>query len=206
VTRGWIGVVIQKITPEISQHLEIEGSTGALVSKVMPGGPADDAGIKRYDVILSFDDKEIGEMNELPRVVAATPVGKKVKVVVLRDGKKKTVEVGVAAMEEPKETTLAAAEKGSAADFGLLVQDLTPEIAKNLGVDEEHGVVITGVAPGSPAATAGLRREDVILEVDKAEIRGVKDLEKSLAGAEDGALLLIRRGDATVFVPIKRTG
>ena len=205
VTRGWIGVVIQKITPDISQHLEIEGSTGALVSKVMPGGPADDAGIKRYDVILSFDGKEIGEMNELPRVVAATPVGKKVTVVVLRDGKKKTVEVGVKAMEEPKEATLASAgEKGSAAEYGLLVQELTPEIAKNLGVDEEHGVVITGVAPGSPAATAGLRREDVILEVDKAEIRGVKDLEKSLANADDGALLLIRRGDATVFVPIKR--
>src|SRR5262245_30361700 len=205
VTRGWIGVVIQKITPEISQHLDIDGSTGALVSKVMPGGPADDAGIKRYDVILSFDGKQIGEMNELPRVVASTAVGKKVEVVVLRDGKKKTLQVGVKAMEEPKEATLAATgEKGSAAEYGLLVQDLTPEIAKNLGVDEEHGVVITGVAPGSPAATAGLRREDVILEVDKAEIHGVKDLEKSLASADDGALLLIRRGDATVFVPIKR--
>ncbi len=204
VTRGWIGVVIQKITPEISQHLEIERSTGALVSKVMPGGPADEAGIKRYDVILSFDGKEIGEMNELPRVVAATPVGKKVPVELLRDGKKKTLEVDVAAMEEPKEAALAAAEKGSAAEFGLLVQELTPEIAKNLGMDEQHGVVITGVAPGSPAASAGLRREDVILEVDKSEIRGVDDLEKSLAAADDGALLLIRRGDATVFVPIKR--
>jgi len=206
VTRGWIGVVIQKITPEISQHLEIEEETGALVSKVMPGGPADEAGIKRYDVILSFDGKQIGEMNELPRVVAATPVGRTVEVVVLRDGKQKKVEVDVAAMEEPKEATLAAAEKGSAAEFGLLVQELTPEIAKNLGVDEEHGVVITGVAPGSPAASAGLRREDVILEVDKSAINDVKDLEKSLAGADDGALLLIRRGDATVFVPIKRAG
>jgi serine protease Do len=206
VTRGWIGVVIQKITPEISQHLEIKDASGALVSKVMPGGPADEAGIKRYDVILSFDGKQIGEMNELPRVVAATPVGKKVPVVVLRDGKRKSVQVEVDAMEEPKEATLAAAEKGSAAEYGLLVQELTPELAKNLGVDEDHGVVITGVAPGSPAASAGLRREDVILEVDKSAIKDVKDLEKSLAAADDGALLLIRRGDATVFVPIKRAG
>ena len=204
VTRGWIGVVIQKITPEISQHLELKKETGALVSKVMPGGPADEAGIKRYDVILSFDGKPIDEMNDLPRVVAATPVGKKVKVVVLRDGSEKTLKIDVSAMEEPKEATLAAAEKGSAAEFGLLVQDLTPDIAKNLGMDEEHGVVITGIAPGSPAASAGLRREDVILEVDKAEIRSVKDLEKSLGESGDGALLLIRRGDATVFVPIKR--
>jgi serine protease Do len=205
VTRGWIGVVIQKITPEISKHLELEGRTGALVSKVMPEGPADRAGIKRYDVILSFDGKEIGEMNELPRVVAATPVGKTVKVEVLRDGEKKTLKIDVAAMEEPREATLAAAEKGSASEFGLLVQDLTPEIAENLGVDEKSGVVITGVAPGSPAANAGLRREDVILEVDKSEVKSVGDLEKRLAEAEDGALLLIRRGDATVFVPIKRS-
>jgi serine protease Do len=206
VTRGWIGVVIQKITPEIAKHLKLEQDKGALVSKVMPGGPADEAGIKHYDVILSFDGKKIGEMNELPRVVASTPVGKKVKVVLLRDGEKKTVELEVAAMEEPQEATLAESEKGSAAEFGLLVQDLTPEIAKNLGLDEEHGVVITGVAPGSPAAEAGLRRQDVILEVDKGEVRGVGDLEKRLAAAEEGALLLIRRGDATVFVPIKRAG
>jgi serine protease Do len=204
VTRGWIGVVIQKITPEISKHLELKKETGALVSKVMPGGPADKAGIKRYDVILSFDGKQIDAMNDLPRVVAATPVGKTVKVVVLRDGGEKSLKIDVSAMEEPKEATLAAAEKGSASEFGLLVQDLTPEIAKNLGMDEDHGVVITGIAPGSPAASAGLRREDVILEVDKAEIRSVKDLEKTLGESGDGALLLIRRGDATVFVPIKR--
>jgi serine protease Do len=84
------------------------------------------------------------------------------------------------------------------------VQDLTPDIARNLGMDEANGVVITGVAPGSPAANAGLRREDVVLEVDKAEIKSVADLEKSLGESGDGALLLIRRGDATVFVPIKR--
>jgi serine protease Do len=205
VTRGWIGVVIQKITPEISKHLELQENTGALVSKVMPDGPAAKGGLKRYDVIVEFDGKPIGEMSDLPRIVAATPVGRTVKMVVLRDGKKKNLEVHVDAMEEPKEATLAEAEQGSASQYGLLVQDLTPELAKNLGVEEDHGVVITGVAPGSPAAQAGLRREDVILEVDKEEIKGVAQLEKSLAAAEEGALLLIRRGDATVFVPIKRS-
>jgi len=204
VTRGWIGVVIQKITPEISKHLELAQETGALVSKVMPDGPAAKGGLKRYDVIVEFDGKPIAEMSDLPRVVAATPVGKTAKMVVLRDGKRKSLDVHVDAMEEPKEATIAAAEQGSASQYGLLVQDLTPEIAKNLGVEEDHGVVITGVAPGSPAAQAGLRREDVILEVDKEEIRGVEELEKSLASAEGGALLLVRRGDATVFIPIKR--
>ena len=205
VTRGWIGVVIQKITPEISKHLELEQDKGALVSKVMPEGPAAKGGLKRYDVIVEFDGKPIEEMSDLPRVVAATPVGKAAKMVVLRDGKRKTLSINVDAMEEPKEAVIAAAQHGSASQYGLLVQDLTPELAKNLGVEEDHGVVITGVVPGSPAAQAGLRREDVILEVDKAEIKGVDELEKSLAAAEQGALLLIRRGDATVFVPIKRS-
>ena len=204
VTRGWIGVVIQKITPEISKHLALQSDQGALVSKVMPDGPAAKGGLKRYDVIVEFAGKPIAEMGDLPRIVAATPVGSKAKAVVLRDGKRKTLDIVVAAMEEPKESTIAEAEHGSATEYGLLVQELTPDLAKSLGVEEDHGVVISGVAPGSPAANAGLRREDVILEIDKVEIKSVGDLEKSLSQAQDGALLLVRRGDATVFVPIKR--
>ncbi len=83
------------------------------------------------------------------------------------------------------------------------MQELTPELASRLGLEEDEGVVITGVQPGSVASEAGLRREDVILEVDKQEIGDVDDLEEQLAEADDGALLLIRRGDATVFVPLK---
>ena len=205
VTRGWLGVVIQKITPELAEHLELEDERGALVSRVMPGGPADDAGIKRYDVIVEFDGKAVEEMNDLPRIVASTPVEKKVKVVVRRDGDKTTLQAAVGKMDEPEETQLASAPGDSTSDlFGLRVQELTPELASQLGVDEKHGVVITGVAPGSAASDAGLRRQDVILEVDKTEVAGIGDLEQQLAQADDGALLLIRRRDATLFVPLKR--
>ncbi|MEE2677732.1 MAG: DegQ family serine endoprotease [Myxococcota bacterium] len=204
VTRGWLGVVIQRITPEIASHLELEQERGALVSRVMPDGPADDAGIQRYDVIVEFDDKPIDEMNDLPRAVAATRVGRKVDVTVLRDGKRKELRAKIAKMEEPQETQLASADQddGTSA-YGLRVQNLTPDLAGQLGIEGDEGVVVTGVSPGSSAAEAGLRREDVILEVDKTEVNDVGALEEQLADATDGALLLIRRGDATVFVPLK---
>ena len=205
VTRGWLGVVIQKITPELAEHLELQDETGALVSRVMPGGPADEAGIRRYDVIVEFDGEKVGEMNDLPRIVASTPVDKKVKIVVLRDGERTRVRAVVGKMEEPEETQLASAQGSSAGAYGLRVQDLTSDLASRLGVEEEEGVVITGVQPGSAASEAGLRREDVILEVNKQEVADVGDLENLLgAGDDDGALLLIRRRDATLFVALKR--
>jgi serine protease Do len=204
VTRGWLGVVIQKITPELAEHLDLSESKGALVSRVMPDGPADDAGIERGDVIVEFAGTPVDEMNDLPRLVASTPVDKKVDVVVLREGKRKKLTARVGKMDEPLETELASVEPGGgASQYGLRVQALTPDLARRLGVEEDHGVLVTGVQPGSSAAEAGLRREDVILEVDKQPVDGVADLEERLAAADDGALLLVRRGDATVFVPLK---
>ena len=203
VTRGWLGVVIQQITPELAEHLELEEGRGALVSRVMPEGPADDAGIERYDVIVEFDGNEIAELNDLPRAVASTPVNKKVPVVVLRDGKRKKLTAKVAKMDEPPVTQLASAEgsKGGAQAVGLRVQEITPDLASRLGMDDEEGVLVTNVAPGSAAAEAGLRREDVILEVDKKAVKDIASLDDTLADTDDGALLLIRRGDATIFVP-----
>jgi serine protease Do len=205
VTRGWLGVVIQQITPELAEHLELEEERGALVSRVMPEGPADDAGIERYDVIVEFDGNVITEMNDLPRAVASTPVDKKVPVVVLRDGKRKKLTAQVAKMDEPQDTQLASAEgsMGGAHTFGLRVQEITPDLAMRLGMDDEEGVIVTNVAPGSAAAEAGLRREDVILEVDKKAVKDMASLDETLADTDDGALLLIRRGDATIFVPLR---
>ena len=204
VTRGWLGVVIQQITPTLAEHLELSSQQGALVSRVMPDGPADQAGLKRYDVIVEFDGKTIEEMNDLPRAVAATPVDKKVEIVVLRDGKHKTLEATIAKMEEPGETQLASTRGSGTASFGLRVQNLTADLAERLGVDEEGGVLITAVEPGSSAEEAGLHRQDIILEVDKHEVKDVGDLEERLAKADDGALLLIRRGDSTLFVPLEQ--
>jgi len=205
VTRGWLGVLIQKITPELADSFGLEDDQGALVSRVDPEGPAAAAGIERGDVIVEFDGEEIETMEDLPRIVAATPVGKTVDVVVLRDGKRKTVEVEIGELDEP---ALAGAEpegeeKGPAR-FGIGAQDITPQIAQQLGLEEgEQGVVITRVEPGSPAQEANLRRGDVILEVDRNQVTDVDALREHLAAADEDALLLIRRGESTIFVAMK---
>jgi serine protease Do len=204
VTRGWLGVVIQPVTPDLAEHLELKDDSGALVSKVIPDGPAAEAGIEHRDVIVEFDGSPIKDWNELPRVVADTPVDKKVNVVVVRDGEKKSFKVAVGSLKENEDVELAAAVDEGSTTFGLRVQELTPDIAEQLGMDEDHGVVVTAVEPGSAADEAHLRRGDVILEVDRSEIQSVDDLRTHLDASKKSALLLIRRGDATIFVPVKR--
>jgi serine protease Do len=206
VVRGWLGVVIQHISPGLAESFKLEDKTGALISKVDPKGPAADAGLQRGDVIVRFDGKPIKQMEELPRAVASTAIGKEVDVVVLRDGKEKAFRVRVAELKEAGPTETAQEEKdgGSPAAYGLRVQNLTPEVAEQLQLDDATGVVIVAVEPGTPAEEAGLRRGDVIVEVDREAIADVDALRAALAGDKKGALLLVRRGDSTVFVPLKK--
>ena len=206
VTRGWLGVVIQQISPEIAEEFGLEDQKGALVSKVVPDGPAAKAGLEQRDVIREFDGQEISDFDDLPRVVATTPVDKKVTVVVIRDGKRIQLHPVIAALEEPDLTQLASGkppEEGARA-FGLTVQNLTPEIAQQLGVDEAQGVVVSGVDPAGPAQQAGVRRGDVIVEVDQHEVTDAASLQERLAAADERALLLIRRGENQLYMPIKR--
>ena len=206
VTRGWLGVVIQKITPEIAEEFGLDEAKGALVSKVVPNGPAAAAGIEQRDVIREFDGQPVDDFDDLPKLVAKTPVNKKVEVVVIRDGKRKKISTVVGALEEP-EVAKAAAEPttGGASAFGLRVQNLTPELAEQLGLEDgAKGVVVSAVEPGGPAGDAGLRRGDVIVEVDRHEIHDTGTLEKRLAETDNRALLLVRRGDSQLYVPIKR--
>jgi serine protease Do len=206
VTRGWLGVVIQRISPELAAEFGLSDDKGALVSKVMPDGPADKAGIERGDVIVEFNGHRISDWNELPRQVALTPIDRKVEVVLMRKGDRKSVSAVVGKLEEPETQQLArATEVPGASAFGLRVQNVTPEIANQLGLEEASGVVVTAVQPGSAAEEAGVRRGDVILEVDRYEVKNTEQLREKLDESDDGALLLVKRGDATLFVPIKRT-
>ncbi len=202
VTRGWLGVVIQHINADLQEAMELDSTDGALVSRVDPKGPAKQGGVQRGDVIVSFDGKPIEGMDELPRIVASTEPDKKVEVVVIRDGKKKTLRIKLGTLREDQIAARAGGgtEPGS---FGIAVQDLTPEVAEQLGVDSDEGVVVTGVQPGSPAEEAGIRRGDVILEVNQKE---VADTEEFVAATEEAekALLLVRRGESSIFVAIKR--
>jgi serine protease Do len=204
VTRGWMGVYIQHITPDLAEALGLEGAAkGALVSKVDPRGPAAAAGIDRGDVIVEFDGKPIEEMEDLPRLVASTGVGQTVDVTVMRDGKRKKLSVKLGELEDQEVLAKAESPEGPTA-FGMRVQNMTPALAEQLGLEEASGVVITSVEPGSAADEAGLRPRDVIVEVGREPVTDVEDLRAKLAASEKGALLLVRRGDATVFVPLKR--
>ncbi len=203
VVRGWLGVMIQKITPELKDKLGLEEEAGALVADVSKGGPADKAGIERGDVIVSFDGKAIKEMNDLPFIVAATPVGKSVNVEVLRKGKRQTVKVEVGELKE--EEAAAQPPTETRPKLGMSMEDITPDIAKRLGLTETSGVVVVQVEDGSPAAEAGVRPGDILLEVDQKAIASLEDFDAKTSGykAGDTLLLLVKRQSATLYLTVK---
>lgn len=206
VVRGWLGVMIQKITPELKEKLNLKDEHGALVADVTKGGPAEKAGVERGDVIVSFDGKEIKEMRELPFLVASTPVGKTVKVAVMRKGERKTLEVKIGQMKEEKEAE--AASPAETPRLGMTVEELTPELAKNLGLTETSGIAVVQVEDDSPAAAAGLKPGDMILEIDQIPVKNLKDFNHKIEKYKKGdtILLLAKRRGATLYMTLKVTG
>jgi serine protease Do len=203
VTRGWLGVMIQKVTPDIAESLGLADTKGALVADVVKDGPAEAAGLKQGDVIIEFDGKPVVDSAELPLLVARTGVGKSVRLKVLRekDTQDYTVKIG-----ELKDEDVAGATGSTNEDLGLAVQTLTPELAENLSLDKSvKGVVVTQVEPGGPAAEAGLRRGDVILEVNRKSVKNTAAYQKAVreTGKGKSLLFLVRRGDNTIFLALK---
>jgi serine protease Do len=203
VTRGWLGVYIQKVTPDIAESLGLDNSNGALVADVMADAPAAKGGIEVGDVIVEFDGHTVGESTELPLMVARTAVGKTVDVKVVRSGKTKMLRVEVGELSD-EEVGVASADDSE--KLGLSVQELTPEIAESLGIEPgTKGIVVAAVEQGSVAEDAGLRRGDVILEVNRKPVEGVADYRKAIQKLEKGKslLFLVRRGDNTIFLALK---
>ncbi len=202
VVRGWLGVMIQMITPELKQALKLKDEKGALVSSVTDGGPAQQAGIRTGDVIVSFDGKEIREWKDLPLIVGSTPVGKKVRVEALRNGKVKFFQVQVAKLKE-EDVREEAAEPES--NLGMVVEALTPQLARELDLVETSGVVVTQVESDSAAAEAGFRPGDLIIRMDETEIKTVSDYYNRIHSAKEGdiILFLIKRDGNTLFLTMK---
>ena len=202
VVRGWLGVMIQKITPELKEKLNLKGEKGALVADVTKGGPAEKAGLERGDVIVSFDGKDIKEMRDLPFVVASTPVGKTVNVEVVRKGERKNFDVKIGELKDEQAPAVAEEEPPK---LGMSVEELTPELAKNLGLSERSGIVVVQVEDDSPAAAAGLRPGDVIMEIDQRSVKSLEDFNHKIEKYKKGdtILLLVKRRGATVFLTLK---
>ncbi len=200
VTRGYLGVGIQSLTPELAKTFGIADGHGALVASVVPESPAAKAGVKAGDVITEYNGRKIAKSDELPRVVAATPTGKQVSVTVLRDGKPVTLDVRVAALPDEQPRQEAKAEQGG---LGLSVQNITPDLASQLHT-KAPGVVVRGVKDGSKAASAGFQPGDVIAEVDHHPVKNVQDMTQALAKHRAGSptLFLVQRGGQSLFLAV----
>jgi serine protease Do len=206
VVRGWLGVQVQGITPELAKSFGLEREQGALVADVMADTPAEKAGIERGDIIVEFNGRKIEEMNDLPRVVASTPPNADVPVKILRKGQEKVMQVKVAELKD-KEERVASSGGTLEESLGLTVQELTPEIARSLRVNESKGLVVTNVEEGSPADEVGLRRGDVIVEINQKKVDNLRDYRAALGrvGSADSLLLLVRRGGNVLYVALKMT-
>ncbi len=206
VTRGWLGVSIQPVTPELAKALQLPKDEGALVAQVLPDSPGRKAGLKAGDVIVEYDGQPIRKAGDLPRLVAGTPIGQSATVKMLRDGKPLTVTTQIAQMPETEQ--LAEAASPARERLGLAVQPLTPALAKQLGVPDTTGLVVAGVKDGSPAAEAGIQAGDVLVQVNRKPVRTIAELRRALAGqkADEPTLFQIHRKDASLFVAVTAEG
>jgi serine protease Do len=202
VVRGWLGVAIQDVTPEISKAMGVKQETGALVADVAKEGPADKAGIQRGDVIVAYQGKEITSSHDLPIRVAETPVGTRAELKVLREAQEKTI---TAEIGELKDKEIAAEAASSTSRLGLHVDKITPEVAERLGIPQHtKGVVVTSIDPGSPADNAEIRPGDIIREVDRKSVTTPEAFDKVIADRkpERPVLLLVQRGESTLFITL----
>ncbi len=211
VTRGWLGITIQNLTPELAREFNLKKSSGALVTDIFKGSPAEKAGVRRGDVVLEINGKEIRNVESLRNIVAQSKVGSRITLEVLRDGR--TFSANVNVTEYPQE--LARAEQDESEDdeltkekalVGMSVMDLTRDIAKQLGLSKnDKGVVIVKVDPYSAAEDAGLKKGDLIQEVNKKRIKDLIDFNKILPGIRDGdtVLLFINRGGNKFYITLK---
>jgi serine protease Do len=210
VVRGWLGVAIQDLTPELASQFGITETKGVLVSDVMEESPAKKAGFERADVIVEYDGKPMDSPTHLRNAVAQTPIGKKVSVKLIRDKKSKTIDVTI--VEQPKSLGQPGSEENreSAAPIGPLsdldVRELTEDLTARYGLKAtERGVVVVGVKSGSVAEEMGVREGDVILEVNRKSVSSLKSYERAASGlAKDQAvLLLLKRKGQTIYLTLR---
>jgi serine protease Do len=198
VTRGWLGVMIQPLTPELAKGFNVPGGGGALVASVQDNSPAARAGVKAGDVITEYDGHKLAQPGDLSKLVAATAVGRQVPLTIVREGKTMTIEAHVARMEEPDQAAVAQNDEGKE-PLGLSVETITPSVGRELGLADARGVVVRGVRDSSPAEKAGIRPGDVITELDHQPVANAADLKRLLAKHAKGApvvVLLHRDGNS----------
>ena len=202
VTRGYLGVVIQPITPAMAKQLGLSKVQGGLVADVSGKGPAQAAGVQRGDVILSINGNTVNDSNELRNTISMMQPGETVKLEISRNGSTKNLDVKLGELPLSKQDAENQSE-GASKDAleGVSVENLDAETASQLQLPEStKGVVVTGIDPSSPKAESGLQKGDVIQEVNHQPVHNVGEFEQAMRKAGGSALLLINRGGTTLFI------
>jgi serine protease Do len=206
VTRGWLGVRIQDVTPDLAQALDLPTEIGVLIDSVQPDGPAAEAGLRAGDVIVEMDRGAVTSVRELRLAVARGEPGTVSKVTIYRDGRKMTLPITLGTFPDEDETPLAEKDGGSHDEtIGLTVDALTPELAQRFELETTQGLVVTSVAQGSPAEEAGIEPGDLVREVNRKKVSSPRTYREALAeGSKDKpVLLLVERAGNTFFVALR---
>ena len=198
VVRGYIGVTIQSVTPELAKSFGLKEARGALVGEVVKGDPAEMGGIRIGDVIVTFDGKKVESSNDLPRLVAETPVGKTVEIAVVREKKALRLFVKVEELTPEKAASQPSAPLQS---LGMKLDNITPQV----GTVEKSGVIVVSVEQGGLADEAGIQQGDVIKEVNREKVRNLTEFNKAMgkSGKGEPVLMLEERGNQTFFVTLE---
>jgi serine protease Do len=207
VTRGWLGVAIQQLSSDLVQAFKLQNDHGALVADVVPDGPAAKAGIERGDIIVRFQGHEVQESSELPRMVAALAPGTQVDVDILRGGKKLTIPVKLGTLQDEEQQEKVSSLRPSDVEetLGLQVQAITPEVARTLRLENTEGVVVSQITADGPAAEAGVRRGDIIREINRRSVTDMDSYQEATAQLEPESpvLLLLERRGSGIYVALK---
>jgi len=202
VTRGRLGVYIQDLTPDLAESFELDKAEGILVTQVMEDTAAAKAGLKQGDLVLKMDGKKVGKVAEFRNRVSFTPPGTKVKLLIQRNGKQQTLTAEIGMLETNAKGQPTASSKLS--KLGLSLQELNDALAEKFGYQGQAGALVTEVEPGSAAERAGIKRGDLIQEVNRSEVKTPADVRKAIEeNRRSSLLLLVRQGEATRYLAIK---
>ena len=202
VTRGWLGVALQPLTPELAKSFNAKDTKGVLVSDVIPDSPASKAGLKPGDILLEFEGKKTEEPADLQRAVGLASPGNTAKLKVWRDNAEKTVELKIGEAPDDREAQQRGGSRATPSALGLDVRPITPEVARQLNLRTNEGVIVSRVEVGYSAAEAGIQRGDVIREINRQKVRNMTDYERFTREAKDGDRLtvLLQRGQMSLYV------
>jgi len=202
VIRPWVGIGLQDLSPDLMKSFDLKEKEGALISQVFEGSPAEKAGLKGGDVIVEIDGKKIKNSQDVVHEVLKREIGQQIRFEVIREGKR--VEISVTTAQMPEKIGERGPVKPKKEWYGLRVSDVTPDIAKQMGLTKTEGVVIVGVEPNSIAQNGGLKAGDIILEVNRQKILNESDYRSAMEKAkpDQGVLFLIDREGSTFFLTL----